>query len=397
MTAALEGLRVIEAASLAAGPLVGTYLAELGAEVIKIEQPYSGDPIRQWGSQKSGIGLMWKSIGRNKKTATLDMRNPTGQVLLRKLAAKCDIIIFNARPHTLAKWGLTYDKVAKDNEGLVMLHVTGFGAGGPYSDRPGFGTLGEAMSGFAHTTGLADGPPTLPSFMLADGVAALTGTYAVLAALYERDHGSGKGQLIDLNLVEPLARLLEQSVLVYDQLGVIQSRSGNRWDISAPRNTYQTKDGKWVAVSGSAPTVAVRVFQAIGRPDLCADPHFVEPQQRLANAGLVDAVVADWIAQRTLTDVMEIFEREQVAAAPVYDAEMILGDPHLKARNTYVPVPDADLGTIRLQAPVPRLTKTPGCIEHTGRDLGADNDYVYGGILGLSDEQRDRLRADKIV
>lgn len=397
MTGTLDGIRVIDAASLAAGPLMATYLGELGAEVIKIEQPAGGDPIRKWGAQKDGHGLMWKSVGRNKRSATLDLRQPRGQELLRSLSAKADVVIVNTRYSTWEKWGLGYDELSRDNPGLVMLHVTGFGADGPYSDRPGFGTLSEAMSGFAHTTGQADGPPTLPSFMLADGVAALTGTYAILAALYHRDVHGGTGQLVDLSLVEPLSRLLEQSTLVYDQLGVVQTRFGNKWDISAPRNTYQTSDGKWIAVSGSAPTVAKRIFIAIGRPDLADGPEFGDPQARLKNADAVDATVAEWVAARTLDEVMAIFEREQVAAAPVYDAEQLINDPHLAARGTYAPVEDSDLGPMRLQAPVPRFSSTPAQIKHTGRELGADNEYVYRKILDLDEGQFDALRTECVI
>ncbi|MFF3567481.1 CaiB/BaiF CoA transferase family protein [Nocardia jiangxiensis] len=397
MTRSLEGIRVIDAASLAAGPLVATYLGELGAEVIKIEPPGTGDAIRKWGAQKDGHGLMWKSVGRNKRTATLDMRQPAGQDLLRKLAATADVIILNTRPSTLERWGLSYETLSQDNPGLVMLHITGFGAGGPYSDRPGFGTLGEAMSGFAHTTGQQDGPPTLPSFMLADGVAALTGTYAVLAALRHRDTHDETGQLIDLNLIEPLARLIEQSVLTYDQLGIVQTRFGNKWDISAPRNTYRTKDDQWIAISGSAPTIAKRIFQAIGRPDLSDHPDFGDPQQRLKNADAVDAAVAEWVAERSLDEAMSVFEREEVAAAPVYDAPRLLADPHLQARNTYATVQDSDLGPMRLQAPVPRLSKTPAAIDHTGRALGEDNDFVYRDVLGLDEQEIEQLHRDNII
>jgi crotonobetainyl-CoA:carnitine CoA-transferase CaiB-like acyl-CoA transferase len=397
VTGALDGLRVIDAASLAAGPLAATYLGELGAEVIKVEQPQGGDAIRNWGGQKNGVGIMWKSVGRNKRTATLDLRQPTGQELMRRLVATADVVILNVRMRTLEKWGLSYEDLSAENPGLVMLHISGFGAGGPYTERPGFGTLGEAMSGFAHTTGEKDGPPTLPSFMLADGVAALTGTYAVLAALYERDHHSGRGQLVDLSLVEPLARLLEQSVLTYDQFGEIPTRFGNKWDISAPRNAYPTRDDRWVAVSGSAPTVAARIFRAIGRPDLCENPAFAEPQERLRNADKVDAIVAEWIEQRSLEEVMEVFEREDVAAAPVYDAEMLVNDPHMAARKTYEPVPDKDLGQIRIQAPVPRLTRTPATVTHTGRALGEDNEWVYGDVLGLSPDEVSDLRARRVI
>ena len=256
---ALAGLRVIDAATLAAGPLIATWMGEHGAEVIKVEQPDGGDPLRQWGAQRDGIGLMWKSVARNKRCVTLNLRLEAGRDLLRSLTRAADVLIMNLRPSTLRNWGLDYDSLAAANPRLVMVHVTGYGAGGPKSDWPGFGTLGEAMSGFAHLTGTPDGPPTLPSFMLADGVAGLTATWAVMMALYRRDTqvgpGGGRGQLIDINLIEPLARLLEQSVLTYDQLGTIPVRTGNRWDISAPRNTYRTSDGRWLAMSGSAPTI----------------------------------------------------------------------------------------------------------------------------------------------
>jgi crotonobetainyl-CoA:carnitine CoA-transferase CaiB-like acyl-CoA transferase len=394
---ALTGIKVLDAATLAAGPLVATWLGEFGAEVIKVEQPDGGDPLRQWGAQKDGVGLMWKSLGRNKKSVTLNLRRTAGRELLRDLVRRTDVLIMNLRPSTLAGWGLDYPSLAEENRGLVMVHVTGFGADGPKSDRPGFGTLGEAMSGFAHITGQPDGPPTLPSFMLADGVAALNATYAVMMALYHRDVHAGAGQLIDLNLIEPLARLIEQPVLTFDQLGAIPGRTGNRWDISAPRNTYRTKDGHWLAMSGSAPTVAMRALRAVGRADLVADPRFAEAQQRLRNAAEIDAIMAAWIAERTLADVMTVFEQAEVAAAPVYDAEQLLADPQLQARGVYPRVPDADLGSMRVQAPVPRLSATPGRIEHLGPALGEHNDEIYGGLLGLDEDRRRQLRDEGVI
>ncbi|MBK1787134.1 CaiB/BaiF CoA transferase family protein [Prauserella cavernicola] len=393
----LEGIRVLDAATLAAGPLVATWLAEFGAEVIKIEQPGSGDPMRDWGAQDNGVGLMWKSLSRNKKTATLNLRLAEGRELLRSLAAKSDVLIMNARPSTMRNWGLDYPSVSAANPGLVMVHVTGFGEGGPKSDRPGFGTLGEAMSGFAHLTGEADGPPTLPSFMLADGVAALNATYAVMMALYHRDVHSGEGQLIDVNLIEPLARLVEQSVLTYERFGTIPHRGGNRWDISAPRNTYRTKDGRWLAMSGSAPTIAMRALRAVGRDDLTTDPRFAEAQQRLRNAAEIDGVMAEWIAEHTLDKAMAVFEDAEVAAAPVYDAAQLVADPQIRARGTYVEIADDDLGTLGVQGPVPRLSRTPGQVDHLGKAIGADNDGVYGGLLGLDDSTRERLHKNGVI
>jgi crotonobetainyl-CoA:carnitine CoA-transferase CaiB-like acyl-CoA transferase len=394
---ALSGLRVIDAATLAAGPLIATWLGEFGAEVIKIEQPDGGDPLRQWGAQRDGVGLMWKSVGRNKKSATLNLRREEGRDLLRGLVRGADVLVMNLRPSTMARWGLDYESLAADNPGLVMVHVTGFGAGGPKSDRPGFGTLGEAMSGFAHLTGSPDGPPTLPSFMLADGVAALNATYAVMMALYHRDVHGAAGQLIDINLIEPLARLIEQPVLTYDQLGTVPGRTGNRWDISAPRNAYRTKDGHWLAMSGSAPTIAMRALRAVGRADLTTDPKFAEAQQRLRNAAEIDAIMAYWIAERTLDDAMTVFEEAEVAAAPVYDAELLLADPQLQARDVYARYPDDDFGTMRVQGPVPRLSATPGHVDHLGPALGAHNDEVYGELLGLDAERRRELHENGVI
>lgn len=394
---ALSGVRVIDAATLAAGPLVVTWLGEFGAEVIKVEQPDGGDPLRQWGAQKDDVGLMWKSLGRNKKSVTLNLRAEPGRDLLRELAGQADVLVMNLRPSTLDRWGCDYDSLSAANPGLVMVHITGYGAGGPKSDWPGFGTLGEAMSGFAHLTGHPEGPPTLPSFMLADGVAALNATYAVMMALYHRDvHGAG-GQLIDINLIEPLARLIEQPVLTYDQLDTVPERTGNRWDISAPRNAYQTKDGRWLAMSGSAPTIAMRALHAIGQPELTQDPRFAEAQQRLRNADKIDALMADWVAERTLDEAMAVFEEAGVAAAPIYDAAQLMADPQLSARGVYPEVEDTELGSMRVQAPVPRMSGTPGHIEHLGAAHGAHNDEVYGELLDLSGARLEQLREDGVI
>jgi crotonobetainyl-CoA:carnitine CoA-transferase CaiB-like acyl-CoA transferase len=394
---ALAGIRVIEAATLTAAPMVGTALAEFGADVIKVEAPGGGDPMRAWGDQRNGVGLMWKSLGRNKQTVTIDLRQRRGQRLLVQLAAISDVLIVNARPSALRRWHLTYDELRQANPGIVMLQISGFGSGGPYSDRPGFGTLGEAMSGFAMLTGQPDGPPTLPPFPLADGVAALTATYAVMIALFHRNATDGCGQLIDVNLIEPLARLLEHSVLSYDQLGVLARRQGNRWGISVPRNTYRTSDGRWLAMSGSTPSIAVRVFRAIGRQDLLADPDHADPAWRVENAAAIDELVASWVATRTLDEAMATFEAHEVAAAPVYDAAQLLADPHLIARRTYVKVDDDDLGSMTVQAPVPRLSRTPGRVDHLGRDIGADTDAVLRGLLHLTGRRISTLRRLGVV
>ena len=271
---------MIDAATLAAGPLVATALGEFGAEVIKVEQPGAVTHCAHGAPRRDDVGLVWKSVSRNKKCVTPTSAPPTDARCCTGCSTVSDVLIVNTRPSTLARWQLDYDSVHDRHPKLVMLHVTGYGYGGPATDRPGFGTLAEAMSGFAHVTGQPDGPPTLPPFMLADGVAAMAATYAVMMALYHRDTHDAGGQLVDVSLVEPLARLVEQATLAYDQLGVVQSRTGNRVDASAPRNAYRTADDKWIALSSAASSTAIAVYRAIERPDLAALPDYVDPVPR---------------------------------------------------------------------------------------------------------------------
>jgi crotonobetainyl-CoA:carnitine CoA-transferase CaiB-like acyl-CoA transferase len=393
----LDGVRVVDAATLAAGPLVATAMGEFGADVIKVEQPGAGDPLRTWGDRKDDIGLVWKSMSRNKRCVTLDLRQADGQDLFHGLLEVSDVLVIGNRPSAMARWGIDYESVHRRHPQLVMLHVSGFGRGGPKSDSPGFGTLAEAMSGFAHLTGQPDGPPTLPPFMLADGVAALASTYAVMMALYHRDVHGGGGQLVDVNLIEPLARLIESATLAYDQLGKITGRVGNRFDASAPRNAYRTADDKWLALSSASPTIAARVYRAIDRPDLADNPDYVDSIPRQQRAAEVDGLVADWVATRTLDEAMATFGAASVAAAPIYDAEQLLADEHLVARGTFVQVDDPDLGSVTVQAPVAVLSETPGRIAHLGRHLGADNDAVFGDLLGVDPDRLAALRAADVI
>jgi crotonobetainyl-CoA:carnitine CoA-transferase CaiB-like acyl-CoA transferase len=393
----LHGVRVIDAATLAAGPLVTTAMGEFGADIIKVEQPGAGDPMRTWGDRKDDIGLVWKSMGRNKRCVTLDLRSPDGQDLFHRLLDVSDVLVINNRPSALERWGIDYESVHEQHPRLVMLHITGFGRGGPKSDSPGFGTLAEAMSGFAHLTGQPDGPPTLPPFMLADGVAAMAATYAVMMALYHRDVHGGDGQLVDVNLIEPLARLIESSTLAFDQLGTVTGRVGNRLDASAPRNAYRTADDRWVAVSGASPNIAARVYRAIGRPELAENPDYMDPVLRQKNALEIDELVAGWVARHTLEESMAVFEAASVAAAPIYDARQLRGDKHLVSRGTFVQVDDPDLGPMTVQAPVAVLSETPGCIAHLGRHLGADNAEVFGDLLDVDPDRLAALRAAGVI
>jgi crotonobetainyl-CoA:carnitine CoA-transferase CaiB-like acyl-CoA transferase len=278
-----------------------------------------------------------------------------------------------------------------------MVHITGYGRGGPKSDHPGYGTLAEALSGFAHVTGQPDGPPTLPPFMLADGVASLASTYAVMMALYHRDVHNASGQLIDVNLIEPLARLLESATLAHDQLGTVPGRVGNRLDASAPRNAYRTSDDHWLAISSASPNIAIRVYRAIGRPELAENPDYVDPVRRQERALEVDQLVADWVRDRTLADAIAVLQKAEVAAAPIYDAQQLLGDEHLQARGTYLTIDDPDFGPVRVQGPVAQMSDTPGRVNHLGRALGADNEAVFGELCGVDQERLAKLQAAGVI
>ncbi len=394
----LEGIRVLDAGQVVAGPFVGQLLGDFGAEVIKVEQPGRGDPYRFYGPRKEGVPLGWKVLARNKKSITLDLGRPRGQAIFRDLAQQSDVVIQSFRPPTLERYGLTYERLAAENPRLVVVLVSGFGQTGPYRDRPGFGTLVEAMSGYAELTGEADGPPTLPQFALADGVAALYGAFGVMNALYWRDiGGGGVGQCIDLSLLEPLVSILGPLATLYDQLGVQLRRTGSRIYANAPRNVYRTADGRWIALAASTESIARRCFAAIGRPELSEDPRFATAQARVENVDEVDAIVGEWISQRTLAEAMEVFDHHAVSAAPVMGVADLVADPHVQARGLIQTVDDTELGRVRMHRVLPPLSLTPGAIRSTGPCLGEHNDDVYGGLLGLNDAELAELRAEDVI
>ena len=391
---ALSDLRVVDCSRLIAGGVLATMLADLGADVVKVENPKGGDPLRTWS--KSLGELWWKVYGRGKRAITLNLTKPEGQALLKRLVMNADVLIENYVPGTFEKWGLGWDVLSKENPRLVMVRVSGWGQDGPYRDRPGFGTMVEAMSGFAATTGPAESP-TLPSFPMADMVAAQAGAVAVLAALHHRDRVSGRGQMIDLALYEPLLAILGPNALEYRAHGIVRKRIGNRSHNASPRGTYKTRDGKWVALSASTPASADAMFKALGIGQLLADPRFATNDARIANGEAVDHALAEAIGRRSRAEIMRLFETEGLTAAPVYDIADILEDPHFKARRTFVDVPDRELGTVTMNAPTPRLSETPGVIRWPGPALGAHNRDVYAGELGLSDHEIARLQADGII
>lgn len=387
-------LKVIDCATIFAGPLAGTILGDFGADVIKVEHP-RGDALRGMGHGKDGIGLWWKVAARNKRSIVLDLKQPDGAEALKALVRDADVLIENFRTGTLERWGLGWDVLSEINPRLVMLRVTGFGQTGPMRYRAGFGTIAEAMSGFAHITGEADGPPTLPPFGLADGVAAYHGVFAIMFALWERDmKGSGKGQYIDMAIYEPLFALLGAQATIYDQLGLVQNRTGNRSVNTVPRNAYKTKDGRWVALSTSAPSIAMRVLALTGGDAAAGDPRFQTPAGRRAHADEIDAMVADWIGRHTLDQVLQAFEAAEAAIGPIYDIGQIFEDPQFRARESIATVDDQDLGPLRMQNVFPTLSRTPGRIRNAGPRLGQHTKEVLEELRAqgaISSDLMDRL------
>lgn len=389
----LDGVRVLDIATMGAGPLAATFLADFGADVIKVEHPKMGDHIRAFGRQKAGKSVYWKTISRNKRAMTLDLKSPDGQEILKELVKQADVVVENFRPGTLERWNVGYEQLAAVNPSIVMLRTTGFGQFGPYSSFAGFGTLAEAMSGFASITGTPDTPPLLPQLALADGICAVFGAYGILLALRARDNDPDRrGQVIDASICEAMTRLLESVFLEYDQFGDVRQRHGNRLPDAAPRGAYETAEpGKYVALSGSAQPIAMRLLRAVGRPELCEDPRFATNAARVANADELDDIIATWVKQHTRAEAIEILRAAEVAVGPVYDVADVFADPHFAARELLVEMPDPDLGRVKLHNVMPRLTRTAGEVRYTGRDKGADTETILEEI-GRDADEIDRLR-----
>ncbi|SFA56056.1 Crotonobetainyl-CoA:carnitine CoA-transferase CaiB [Rhodococcoides kroppenstedtii] len=390
MTGPLDGIRVLDVSTILAGPLVAQILGDFGADVVKIEHPTKPDGMRGHGLDKDGHPLWWTMVSRNKRGLTLNLGNPDGAEVFKRLVADVDVVVENFRPGTFERWGLGYDVLSAINPGLILLRVTGFGQTGPYSTRPAFGTLVESMSGFAHLTGEADGPPTLPAFGLADSLAGIAGSSAVSMALLHR-HKTGRGQEIDLDLLSPIMTAVGPGVIYADQLGIDQERTGNRSTNNAPRNLYRTKDGHWLAISTSANSIAERVLRLVGHPEVLDEPWFATGRQRAAHADLLDDYVGGWIGERTRDEVIAAFEDAGAAVAPVCKPSELLDDPQVTAIEMVTNVDDEDLGPVRMQNVMWRMGESPGSIRHTGRAHGADTDEILAES-GYSAEEIARLR-----
>ena len=391
----LEGIRVVDAATLFAGPVVGTMLGDYGADVIKIEPP-RGDNLRGLGWHRDGVSLWWTVINRNKRSVTIKLSDPDGAEAMKRLLATADVFVESFRTGTLERWGLGWDVLHELNPRLIMVRTTGFGQTGPYARRPGFGTLAEAMSGFAHITGFPDGPPTLPPFALGDAVAGLTGAFAAMTALWWRQT-SGEGQMIDLSIYEPLFWILGPQATVYDQLGIVQGRTGNRTGFTAPRNAYRARDGRWLGLSASADAIAARVARLVGRPDLLEQPWFSSHTGRVEHHDELDEAIGSWIAARDSEEVVAAFEEAEAAIAPVLSIEDIMREPQFMARETITEVEHPRLGPVKMQNVVPRLDATPGRIRWPGPELGDANRDVLQGELGYGDEQLAELISRGVI
>ena len=388
----LEGLRVLDVATMMAGPWAATYLADYGADVVKVELPVKGDPVRHWGSQVEGTSLAWKGLSRNKRLITLALNVPEGQALLLRLVKDFDVLVENYRPGVMERWGLGPEQLHASNPRLIILRTSGYGQTGPYAPKPGFGTLAEAFSGLSYITGAEDRPPVLSGYPLADGVAALAGAMSILAAVYWRDVAGGTGQVIDNAITEANYRLIDYTMLDYEKLGIVRERTGNRLGDLAPRNTYETADGEWVAISGGTQGIVERLFAAMGREDLITDPRFLNNATRRANVVALDEAIGEWMIQHHLAYVLEVFEEYGVAGAPVNNIAQIAAHEHFVSRNLLQVIDDPDLGPTSTVHVHPRMSVTPGGVKSLGGVIGRDNDDFYLREVGLSDDELAALR-----
>jgi formyl-CoA transferase len=393
----LADLVVVEMGTLIAGPFAGQILGDFGAEVIKIEDPKVGDPMRQWGrSLPKGHSPWWPVIARNKKSVGLDLRTPQGQAIARTLIAQADVVIENFRPGAMEKWGLSYEALAAENPRLVMARVSGFGQTGPYAGRAGYGLIGEAMGGLRYVTGEPDRPPARAGISIGDSLAAMHAVMGITMALHERER-AGRGQLVDAALYESVLAVMENLVTEYDITGYVRERSGSVLPGIAPSNAYPCAGGELILIGGNGDTVYARLTDAMGRPDLKTDARFVDHGSRGANQSELDAIISDWTAGCALPDLLALLEAQGVPASRVYRAPDMLEDPQFEAREAIVTVEHPVFGPVRMQNAFPKLSRTPGSVRWPGPPLGAHTDEVLAERAGVSPEGLAELRAARVI
>lgn len=394
----LQGLKVLDISNVIAGPFAAAMLGDFGAEVVKVELPGKGDALRALPPHKDGKPLLWKAVNRNKRAITLDLRKPEGQALFKRLLPKFDVLVENYRPGTLDKWGLDATVLWSHSPGLIILRATGFGQTGPYRNYAGFARLFEAYSGMVYMTGEKDGPPMHVGYPIGDPIGGIFGAFGVLAALYDRlKNPNSPGQEIDLSLTEATMRLLEVLPIEYDQLGLVHERIGNDNAYVAPANVFRTNDGQWVTFTAAVQNVFERFCAVIGREDLTRDPRFASNPDRMRHAAALNAIVADWIADRPLDAVLTELANAGVSAGPVLSNRQVAEDPHFVARSAVTKVKDEDFGEVAVPCVVPRLSRTPGEARTAGPAMGAHNAEVYGELLGMSEPELQRLRDAGVI
>jgi len=394
--AALSGLRVVEIAQLIAGPMVGSFLADFGADIVHVEDREHGDPARYTGMAKDGVYLWWKVSGRNKRSVTLDLRTPEGQDVARRLCAWADVVITNFRVGTLERWGLDWETLHAVNPQLVMLQITGFGANTTLRDRPGFGKVGEAMSGVVHITGFPDGPPVHTGFSHADSITGLFGAFAVQTALYRKAQDPDfDGEYIDLALYEGLYRLIEWQVIFYDQLGMVPMRAGNQL-ANAPAaviNMYKSQDDQFITVTTGTWRSVQKVAALLDEPQ----EDYATPERQFERRDRLDELLRTYMAERSTDEALSAMEAAGVVASVIYDVEDIVNDKTYAERENIITVEDAQLGPVRMQAVLPHFARHRGSVWRAGPELGQDNDLVYKGYLGMTDEEYEGLRAREVI
>lgn len=395
---ALEGLRVLEMGQLIAGPFASRLLAEFGADVIKVESPTTGDPIRTWRIVENGTSLWWYVQSRNKKSITLDLRQEEGQEIIRRLVKEIDILIENFRPGTMEKWGLSYEELKKINPKLIMLRVSGYGQDGPYRDKPGFGSIGEAMGGLRYITGYPDRPPTRVGISIGDSLSALYAVIGALMAVYHRDvNGTGEGQVIDVALYESVFSLMESVIPEYDRVRVIRERTGSTLPGITPSNTYACADGKYVVIGANGDAIFKRLMNAIGRTDIAEDPRFENNAKRSEHAEYLDGIIEEWTKSMPFNEVIKYLDKARVPAGSIYSVEDILNDPHYQARQMIQDVEVEGLGNLKMPGIVPKMSATPGSIEWAGPKLGQHTEDVLKENLQLTKEQIEELKDKGII
>lgn len=393
----LTGLKVLEMGQLLAGPFCGSYLAGFGAEVIKIEKPKTGDPLRQWRKIHKGTSLWWLSMARNKKSITLDMTNTKGQEIAKRLVAKVDILVENFKPGTMEKWGMGYEDLKALNQGIIMVRVSGYGQTGPYASRPGFANVAEGFGGLRYMSGYPDRPPVRTGLSIGDTLSGLHAALGALTAVYHRDVNGGTGQIVDVAIYESIFNMMESSLAEFDKFGHIRERTGAKLEGIVPTSTYPTKDGKFIIIGGNGDSIYRRLMTKIGRNDLAQHPEMQDNKGRVTHEAEIDQAITDWTLSQTYEDAYTAMVEAQVPSGPVYSIADIVKDEQYKARGIFETVEIEEGDNVKIPAVLPKLTETPGGTDWIGPKLGEHNEEIYRGFLEMSQAEFEDLIAEEII